>query len=79
MLDYVKSQKLSLLIENCRNAPDVDTRVDLLREINATLPDTERIAMPSFITNDFCHRALEILEDRIAAAIKMSGREFIWP
>jgi phosphate uptake regulator len=72
-------QQLSLLIEECRYSRDVDTQIDLLREINSHLPDHDRLEMPSLITDDYCRRALEIIEDRIVKVAKASGREFSWP
>ena len=64
-LNSMKFPHLGVLIEKCRDAQDLDNQVDLLREINDSLPDSERISIPSFITDDYCRRALEIIEDRI--------------
>jgi hypothetical protein len=61
----MKSQTLGVLIEKCRDAPDLDSQVDLLREINDSLPHCDRIRIPAFITDDYCRRALEIIEDRV--------------
>jgi hypothetical protein len=72
-------QQLSALIEKCRDASDVDSQTVILRELNASLPHPDRIEMPSFITDDYCRRALEIIEDRINRTLKRAGREFIWP
>lgn len=70
---------LSLLIEKCRDAQDVDSQAHMLREINLNLPHSDRLEIPSFITDDYCRRALEIIEDRISRTLKRSGREFSWP
>lgn len=67
-------QELNALVEKCRDAKDVDSQVMLLHEINASLPRSERIKMPMFITDDYCRRALEIVEDRIARPPKQSSR-----
>ena len=64
------SQNVILLIEKCRDSRDIDSQVVLLREINAILPLSDRIEMPTFITDDYCRRALEIIEDRICATLK---------
>lgn len=72
-------QQLSILIEKCRGAQDVDSQIILLREINHSLPHCDRLEMPSLITDDYCRRALEVIEDRIARALKISSREFSWP
>jgi hypothetical protein len=72
-------QELVLLVEECRYSQDIDRQFDLLREINNLLPASERVHMPSLVTDDYCRRALEIIEDRIARVVKASGREFNWP
>jgi len=56
----------------------IDSQFALLREINAALPFHDRIAMPSLVTDDYCKRALEIIEDRIARILKTSARQFNW-
>jgi hypothetical protein len=71
-------QELSLLVEECWDAQDVDSQADLLRRINARLPHRDRVEMPSLITDDYCRRALEMIEDRISKTLKSSGREFNW-
>ena len=68
-LNSMKSSTLGVLIEKCRDAQDLDSQVGLLHEINDSLPDSDRISIPSFITDDYCRRALEIIEDRILLAV----------
>lgn len=72
-------QVLIPLIEKCREAKDVDTQIDLLHTINESLLETDRIELPSFITDDYCRRALEIIEEKISETLKSSGRTFNWP
>jgi hypothetical protein len=69
----MKSPTLGVLIEKCRDAQDLDSQVVLLREINDNLPHSERIRIPSFITDDYCRRALEIIEDRIFFGMTSPG------
>lgn len=75
----MKRQKLSLLIEKCWDTKDIDSQFDLLKEINASLPFHDRIAMPSLVTDDYCRWALEIIEGRISNTLGKYGREFSWP
>jgi hypothetical protein len=75
----MKHQKLSILIEKCWDTKDIDSQFDLLKEINASLPFHDRIAMPSLVTDDYCRWALEIIEDRISGTLGKYGREFSWP
>jgi hypothetical protein len=74
----MKHQKLSILIEKCWDTKDIDSQFDLLKEINASLPVHDRIAMPSLVTDDYCRWALEIIEDRISNTLGKYGREFSW-
>lgn len=69
-------QVLIPLIQECREAKDVDTQIDLLHTINDGLPQSDRIVLPSFMTDDYCRRALEMTEDKISEALKRSGHEF---
>lgn len=73
------THQLSLLIEKCWDTTDIDSQFALLKEINTSLPAHDRIAMPSLVTDDYCRRALEIIEAKIAKTLKKSGREFNWP
>ena len=75
----MKHQELSILIEKCWDTKDIDNQFDLLKEINASLPSHDRIAMPSLVTDDYCRWALEIIEDRICNALGNYSREFSWP
>jgi len=34
--------------------------------------------MPSFVTDDYCRRALEIIQDKVAKILRISGRQFNW-
>ena len=55
------------LISKCRyeENDDVDRQIELLNQINSTLPKTVRINLPSLITNDYIAKALVIIEERI--------------
>jgi hypothetical protein len=72
-------QIVTLLLETCRDAKDIDDKFALLSEINASLPFYDRIEMPSLVTDDYCQKALEVLEEKIARTLANSGREFNWP
>ena len=71
-------QMLLPLIEKCREEKDLDSQIGLLYTINDSLSQTDRIEMPSLLTDDYCRRALEMMEEKIARALKESGREFNW-
>lgn len=58
--------QILLLIRRCRyEESNVDRRAELLRGINAALPQSIRIELPSLITNDYISKALDIIEDRL--------------
>jgi hypothetical protein len=54
---------LSSLIQQCRYEIDVDRQFELLQKINALLPKTGRLRMPSLITDDYIRTALDIIDD----------------
>lgn len=46
------------LMEMCRNEPDPDRQLKILLVINAMLPPTKKLHIPSFLTDDYITRAL---------------------
>ncbi len=50
------------LIEKCRNEPDIDRQLKILLVINAMLPLTKKLHIPSFLTDDYITRALHEIE-----------------
>jgi hypothetical protein len=58
-------QGLAFLIEKCRSEDDVDSQISMLNRINNSLPESERLRLPSLITDDYVFRALEAIEERI--------------
>jgi hypothetical protein len=55
--------KLSSLIQQCRYEMDVDKQFELLQKINALLPKTIRLRMPSLITDDYIRSALDVIDE----------------
>jgi hypothetical protein len=53
------------LVESCRNEPILDRQIELLAELNNSLPEFLRLKIPSLLTNDYVDRALEMIEDKI--------------
>jgi hypothetical protein len=54
---------LSSLIQQCRYEIDVDKQFELLQKINALLPKSIKLTMPSLITDDDIRRALDIIDE----------------
>ena len=50
------------LIEMCRNEPDPYRQLKILLVINAMLPPTKKLHIPSFLTDDYITRALHEIE-----------------
>jgi predicted DNA-binding protein (UPF0278 family) len=50
------------LIIECKNELDVDSRAQILQQINTMLPRSQKIKIPSFITNDYINMALYRIE-----------------
>jgi hypothetical protein len=50
------------LIQKCRNEPDPDRQLKILLVINAMLPPTKKLHVPSFLTDDYISRALYEIE-----------------
>ena len=57
------------LIQSCIDTSDIDQRVEILERINRLLPVESRIKLPTFITNDYINKTLDLLQERL----KLSG------
>lgn len=55
------------LIEACRNEPNPDRRLKILLVINAMLPPTKKLHVPSFLTDDYIARALHEIEKALCS------------
>jgi hypothetical protein len=53
------------LTQKCRNEPDPDRELKILLVINAMLPLTKKLHVPSFLTDDYISRALHEIEKAI--------------
>lgn len=48
-----------------RAEPNVEKRLEELKDLNESLPRSIRLDMPSLITNAYVRKALDVIEDRI--------------
>lgn len=51
------------LIVECKSELDVDSRAQILHQINTMLPRSQKIKIPSLITNDYISTALYKIEE----------------
>jgi hypothetical protein len=65
MLTLAAEKELRNLIDACRSESDLDTQVEVLHRINQGLPEQLQLKMPSFLTNDYVTRALDLIEDKM--------------
>jgi hypothetical protein len=56
------------LIEMCRNEPVLDRQLKILLVINAMLPLTKKLHIPSFLTDDYIARALHEIDKAIKSS-----------
>ena len=61
----MKHQKLKPLIDECRYEENLDSQVNLLYAINEKLSASDKLDLPSFITNDYVQRALDVIEEKL--------------
>jgi hypothetical protein len=50
------------LIEDCRNESDKDKRIEILNQINSTLLKSDRLSIPSQLTNEYLNVVLHKIE-----------------
>lgn len=55
-------------IEEIRRESRIDRKVELLLGLNASLPESMRLEIPSLITNDYINFALYKIEERLLVA-----------
>lgn len=53
------------LVQTCIETADFDQRVEILQRINRLLPVESRIKLPTFVTNDYINKTLDLLEERL--------------
>jgi hypothetical protein len=51
------------LVQTCIETGDIDRRLEILQRINRLLPVESRIKLPTFITNDYINKTLNLLEE----------------
>jgi hypothetical protein len=56
---------VSSLVQKCRYESNLDTQVDILFQINKILPSVMKLKLPSFFTDDYVSRALDIIEEKL--------------
>jgi hypothetical protein len=59
------SNIIAKLVEDCYNESDIDSKVQILFQINSLLPKTCRINMPSLITDDYIDTVLFQIEKSV--------------
>ena len=56
------------LLEECKGEPDLDRKIQKLYAINSMLPRSQRLKIPSLITNDYVFQALYKIEEMLLVA-----------
>lgn len=56
------------LIERCRKERNFDRQLKILMVINAMLPKTKKLHIPSFLTDDYINRALHEIEKALKSS-----------
>ena len=53
---------ISKLIESCRDEQDIDKKIETLYRINSILPKSQKLKIPSLLTDDYVETALYNIE-----------------
>jgi hypothetical protein len=56
------------LIEDCKSEINIDRKIEILYTINSMLPKSQRLKIPSLITNDYVYQALYRIEEMLLVA-----------
>jgi hypothetical protein len=60
-----KQVSIMRLLEECKSEPDLDRKIQMLYAINSMLPKSQRLKIPSLITNDYVYQALYRIEETL--------------
>ena len=60
--DISSKSLISKLIESCRGEQDVDKKIQTLYHINSILPKSQKLKIPSLLTDDYVETALYNVE-----------------
>jgi hypothetical protein len=63
-----KHVSIMKLLEECKGEPDLDRKIQMLYAINLMLPKSQRLKIPSLITNDYVYQALYRIEEMLLVA-----------
>jgi hypothetical protein len=61
-MDAGTLQEITDLVQKCRNERDIDRQLKILLVVNAMLPPTKKLHVPSHLTDDYISRALHEIE-----------------
>jgi hypothetical protein len=53
---------VSKLIDECKDEPDIDKKVQILYFINSILPKPDKLKIPSLLTDDYIDSTLDKIE-----------------
>ena len=67
-MDNIDDGSILELIEECRNEPDIDRRIEILFAINSMLPPSQQLKIPSLITNDYINVVLYRIQETLLVA-----------
>jgi hypothetical protein len=66
-MDHIHGSIMDL-VEECKNEPNIDRRIEILYAINSMLPKSQQLKIPSLITNDYVYQALYKIEEILLVA-----------
>jgi predicted DNA-binding protein (UPF0278 family) len=66
-MDHIR-RNVAALIEECKNEPEINRKIEILYSINSMLPKSQQLKIPSLITNDYVSQALYRIEEKLLVA-----------
>jgi hypothetical protein len=68
-----KYQVLLNHVSKIREERDTQKRMEMVLELNDSLPKSLRLDMPSLITNAYVRKALDLIEERASIAMRKNA------
>ncbi|MFY3741745.1 MAG: hypothetical protein HMLIMOIP_002205 [Candidatus Nitrosomirales archaeon] len=62
------------LLQKCRYEKNIDAQIDILFQINRSLPYDMQLKLPSLFTDDYVRTALDTIEEKLLVVISGNSR-----
>lgn len=74
MMSSSQMRGIQSLLQKCRYEKNIDAQIDILFQINRSLPYDMQLKLPSLFTDDYVRTALDTIEEKLLVVISGNSR-----